>query len=170
MLKVIGYARVSTEEQARDGVSLSAQRTKVGLFCQLHDLELVRVVEDPGVSAKSLDRPGLAEVLELLDSGAADGVVIAKLDRLTRSLRDWLRLIEKYFGERVRTPRKLFSVGDSIDTRTAAGRLVLNVLMSVAQWELETISERTTIGMQRLPKASIAGRRGMGSGSTLTGA
>lgn len=146
-MKVVGYARVSTEEQARDGVSLAGQGTKIGLYCQLHELELVRTVEDAGQSAKSLDRPGLAEVLRLLDAGDVEGVVIAKLDRLTRSLRDWLSLIETYFGERVRRPRKLFSVGDSIDTRTAAGRLVLNVLMSVAQWERETIGERTAAGM-----------------------
>jgi DNA invertase Pin-like site-specific DNA recombinase len=147
-LRVVGYPRVSMEEQATHGVSLPAQRSKIDLYCQLHELELVKVVEDAGVSAKSLDRPGLSEVLAMLDNGQADGIVITKLDRLTRSLGDWLRLIETYFGERVRTPRKLFSVGDSIDTRTAAGRLVLNVLMSVAQWERETIGERTKQGME----------------------
>lgn len=147
-LRVVGYPRVSLEEQATHGLSLPAQRTKIELYCQLHELELLKVVEDPGASAKSLDRPGLTEVLRMLDSGDADGVVISKLDRLTRSLGDWLYLIENYFGERARTPRKLFSVGDSIDTRTAAGRLVLNVLMSVAQWERETIGERTSVGMQ----------------------
>jgi DNA invertase Pin-like site-specific DNA recombinase len=148
-LRVVGYPRVSAEEQAAHGVSLSAQRTKIELYCALHELDLVKVIEDAGVSAKSLDRPGLSEVLAMLDESQADGIVITKLDRLTRSLGDWLRLIETYFGERVRTPRKLFSVGDSIDTRTAAGRLVLNVLMSVAQWERETIGERTKQGMEQ---------------------
>src|SRR4029077_8639452 len=88
------------------------------------------------------DRPGIAAVLaELRRRGGAEGVVIAKLDRLTRSLRDWADLIDEFFSDR--GTRRLFSVGDSIDTRSAGGRLVLNVLMTVAQWEREVIGERT---------------------------
>ena len=68
------------------------------------------------------------------------------MDRLSRSVVDWNDLIDGYFGEKA--GKQLFSVADSIDTRTAAGRLVLNVLMSVAQWERETIGERTTAAMQ----------------------
>lgn len=68
-------------------------------------------------------------------------MVVVKLDRLTRSVADWQLLIDDYFGER--SGKQLFSVADSIDTRTAAGRLVLNVLLSVAQWERETTGERT---------------------------
>jgi DNA invertase Pin-like site-specific DNA recombinase len=67
--------------------------------------------------------------------------VVVKLDRLTRSVADWQTLIDDYFGERA--GKQLFSVNDAIDTRTAAGRLVLNVLLSVAQWERETTGERT---------------------------
>ena len=140
-MRVVGYVRVSREEQAAEGVSLAVQADKVRMFAALHDLELVDVVSDPGASAKSLDRPGLTRVLALLDSGEVEGVVVAKLDRLTRSVADLARLLDGYFGERA--GKQLFSVSDSIDTRTAAGRLVLNVLMSVAQWERETICERT---------------------------
>ena len=145
-IRVVGYVRVSTEEQAGSGVSLASQAAKVRLYAELHDLDLVALVEDPGASAKSLDRPGLAEVLGLLDSGEVAGVVVAKLDRLTRNVADLARLLEGYFDERA--GKLLFSVGDSIDTRTAAGRLVLNVLMSVAQWERETIVERTRDAMR----------------------
>ena len=84
----------------------------------------------------------------MLRKGEADGLVIAKLDRLTRSIADWQMLIDGYFGERSRYGKQLFSVGDSIDTRTAAGRLVLNVLLSVAQWEREAIGERTRDALQ----------------------
>jgi site-specific DNA recombinase len=145
LTRVVGYTRVSTEEQARDGVSLKAQREKVIGYAALYDLDLVELVEDAGESAKSLKRPGLAHVLQLLDTGQADGLVIAKLDRLTRSVRDLATLIDCYFSERA--GKQLFSVGDSIDTRTAAGRLVLNVLISVAQWEREVICERTKAGL-----------------------
>jgi site-specific DNA recombinase len=140
-LKVVGYIRCSTEEQASGGVTLDAQRSKLEQYARLHDLELVEVVADAGVSAKSLDRPGLARALGLLEAGTAGGLVVAKLDRLSRSVRDWNALIDDYFGDRA--GKTLMSVSDSIDTRTAAGRLVLNVLMSVAQWERETIVERT---------------------------
>lgn len=73
-------------------------------------------------------------------------MVITKLDRLSRSVKDWNHLIDLYFGEKA--GKQLCSVGDQIDTRTAAGRLVLNVLMSVAQWEREVIGERTADAMQ----------------------
>jgi DNA invertase Pin-like site-specific DNA recombinase len=140
-MRVVGYARVSTSEQAKDGVSLDAQVEKIGLFAKLHGLTLAEVVVDPGESAKSLDRPGLGRVLAMLAVGEVAGVVVAKLDRLTRTVADLARLLDDHFGDR--GGKQLFSVADSIDTRTAAGRLVLNVLMSVSQWEREIIAERT---------------------------
>ncbi len=142
-MKAIGYIRVSTEEQAREGVSLAAQEAKLRAYAELYDLELVRVVVDAGVSAKSLNRPGLGEALAALDNGEAEALVIAKLDRLTRSVTDWGTLIDRYFAKRC----ALLSVADQIDTRTAAGRLVLNVLVSVAQWEREAIGERTSAAL-----------------------
>ena len=145
-MKVIGYIRVSTEEQASDGVSLAAQREKLIAYAKLYDLELVEIIEDAGQSGKTLDRPGLKKALAMIRSGKAGGLLIAKLDRLSRSVVDWNTLIDSYFGERA--GKQLFSVADSIDTRTAAGRLVLNVLMSVAQWERETIGERTKDALQ----------------------
>lgn len=77
----------------------------------------------------------------MLRDGRADAVLVVKLDRLTRSVRDLGSLVENYFREGL--PWSLLSVGDSIDTRTASGRLVLNVLGSVGQWEREAGSERT---------------------------
>lgn len=140
-MRAVGYIRVSSEEQATGGVSLDAQRAKVVGYAELYGLELVALEVDAGVSAKTLERPALGRALGMIDRGQADGLVIAKLDRLSRSVADWDRLIAGYFGEKA--GRKLWSVADSIDTGTAAGRLVLNVLMSVAQWEREAIAERT---------------------------
>lgn len=145
-MRAIGYIRVSTEEQATDGVSLQAQREKVEAYAKLYDLELVEVVVDAGASAKTLDRAGLDRALGMLRTGKADGLLVAKLDRLTRSVADLNRLIEGYFGER--RGSQLWSVADSIDTRSAAGRLVLNILASVSQWERETIGERTSDALQ----------------------
>ncbi len=146
LTEVDGYVRVSTEEQSRDGLSLIHQETKIRAFCALHDLTLVDIVVDPGVSAKTLDRPGLTRILDRLRRGMIGGVVVMKLDRLTRSLRDWDSLIENFFSERA--GRTLFSIENSIDTRTAAGRMVVNMMVMVAQWERETTAERTKDALQ----------------------
>jgi DNA invertase Pin-like site-specific DNA recombinase len=140
-MRVILYARVSTTDQADNGVSLEAQEAKLRAYAALYDLAVVAVIHDAGESAKSLNRPGLQQGLAMLRRGDADGLAICKLDRLTRSVADWQVLIDVYFGER--PGKQLFSVADSIDTRTAGGRLVLNVLMSVAAWERESTAERT---------------------------
>lgn len=155
-MMVHGYARVSTEEQSRDGLSLVTQEGKIRMFCQLQELALVELVKDAGISGKTLDRPGLAIVLDDLRRGDVAGIVIAKLDRLTRSLADWSCLIDLYFNERA--GRKLFSAQDSIDTRTAGGRMVLNLLVMVAQWERETIAERTKDALQgKISRSERAG-------------
>jgi len=145
-MRVIAYARVSTMEQAEGGISLDAQMAKMTAYAGLYDLEIIESVLDPGESGKTLNRPGLRRALGLLKAGKADGLLIVKLDRLTRSIADWQDLIDAYFGER--GGKQLLSVNDSIDTRTAAGRLVLNVLITVAQWERETIGERTRDALQ----------------------
>lgn len=145
-MKVVAYTRVSTSDQAESGVSLPAQLAKTAAYASLYDLEIVETIVDQAKSAKSLDRPGLQKALGMLKAGMADGLLIVKLDRLTRSVADWQVLIDEYFGEKA--GKTLFSVTDSIDTRTAAGRLVLNVLLSVAQWERETTAERTREALQ----------------------
>ncbi len=83
---------------------------------------------------------------EMLDADEATGVIVFKLDRLTRELGDWSYLIGHYFGDRL--DKSLMSVSESIDTRTAAGRMVLNIMMTVAQWERETIVERTVVALR----------------------
>ena len=144
-MRVIAYLRVSTADQADNGVSLDAQQAKTAAYASLYGLEIVETIVD-AESAKSLAREGLQRALGLLKAGKADGLLIVKLDRLTRSVADWQVLIDDYFGEKA--GKQLFSVNDSIDTRTAAGRLVLNVLLSVAQWERETTAERTREALQ----------------------
>jgi DNA invertase Pin-like site-specific DNA recombinase len=156
-MKVLGYVRVSTEEQATNGQSLDAQKAKLEAYANLYDLELLRVIVDAGVSAKSLNRLGLQDALTILRTGEAAGLLICKLDRLSRSVKDWNTLIDGWFGEKA--GKQLFSVADSIDTRTAAGRLVLNVLMSVAQWEREIIGERTKDALQhKIKKGERCGK------------
>jgi len=142
-MKAIGYVRVSTEKQADFGVSLEAQSEKVRAMVVVQDAELVEVIIDAGESAKSLNRPGMARLLSLVDAGAVDAVIIAKLDRLTRSVKDLAELLERFTRRGV----SLVSVAESLDTGTAAGRLVLNIMVSVSQWEREAIGERTRDAM-----------------------
>jgi site-specific DNA recombinase len=136
--RVAAYLRVSTERQAERGQSLEVQREAIRRYAELYDLEIAAWITDPGASAKSLRRPGLDRLRGMLRSGEVEGVVVSRLDRLTRSVRDLGRLLE----ELSKHEASLLSVGEQIDTRSAAGRMILNVLTSIAQWERETIGER----------------------------
>ena len=118
--RTVAYLRVSTEKQADHGVSLEAQRAKVAAYAQLYDLELVDIVVDAGASAKTLEREGLQRALAMLRAGRADALLVVKLDRLTRSVRDLGDMVEEYFAS---GRWALLSVGEQVDTRTAAGRL-----------------------------------------------
>ena len=154
--KAVGYIRVSTEQQADGGVSLDAQRARVEAMAVVGGYELVSIEVDAGVSASTLERPGLQAALAALENGDADTLLIVKLDRLTRSVRDLDTLLTTYFAERF----CLVSAGESIDTSTAAGRMVLNILMSVSQWEREAIGERTAAAMQhKIARGEYTGGR-----------
>lgn len=142
MSGVIIYARVSTDQQAEQGVSLDAQVARCQAYADLYELRVVATITDAR-SGKSLDRPGWAQAAALLHEGKADGVVIAKLDRLTRSLRDLDTLLTTYFAGDV----ALHCIAERVDTSSASGRLCLNMLMSVSQWEREVIGERTTAAL-----------------------
>jgi site-specific DNA recombinase len=146
MTKTIAYLRVSTEEQATSGVSLEVQRARCEAYAGLYDLELTEVIIDAGVSAKTLKRPGLTRALELLKRGEVSALLVMKLDRLTRSVRDLATLLDLFTDGR----RALLSVGEQIDTRSASGRMVLNVLTSIAQWEREAIGERTKAALDHM--------------------
>jgi DNA invertase Pin-like site-specific DNA recombinase len=153
-MRAVGYVRVSTEQQAQEGVSLDAQRTRIEAHCVSQEITLVDLITDDGYSAASLKRPGLQAALRMLSEGKADAIVVLKLDRLTRSVKDLGDLCDTYFREAL--PFYLLSVCDAIDTRSAGGKLILNVLMSVAQWEREAISERTQEAMAELKRQGVS--------------
>jgi site-specific DNA recombinase len=143
-MRAIGYVRVSTDKQADHGVSLEAQQEKVRAMATVHSAELVDVVVDAAESAKSLDRPGMEQVLAKVRAGTIDMVIVAKLDRLTRSVKDLAVLLELFQRRNV----SLVSVAEALDTGSAAGRLLLNIMVSVSQWEREAIGERTRDAMR----------------------
>lgn len=149
-MKLIGYVRVSTTEQAKDGASLDAQEADISNYCALYEHELIHVIRDEGESGKSLQRPGVQEAIELVESGSADGLIITKLDRLSRSVRDLLEVAESRLKD-----KSIISVREQFDTTTAAGRLVFNMLASVAQWERETIADRVSQTLQYLKSKGV---------------
>src|SRR5271169_4155055 len=138
-MKTIGYVRVSTDKQAERGSSLEAQAEKIRAMALVQGAELSDIIVESGESAKSLNRPGMTRLLALVDAGKVRAVIVAKLDRFTRSVKDLCELLERFERKGV----ALVSVAESLDTGSAAGRLVLNIMAAVSQWEREAIGERT---------------------------
>jgi DNA invertase Pin-like site-specific DNA recombinase len=134
-MNAIGYIRVSTDKQ---DISPEAQRAKIEAMARVHDFTVIDIIEDRE-SAKSLDRKGMSVLREKVRLRACEAVIIAKLDRLTRSVVDLNLLIAEF----ERADVALISVAESLDTKSAAGRLVMNIMASVSQWEREAIGERT---------------------------
>jgi DNA invertase Pin-like site-specific DNA recombinase len=135
---VVGYIRVSTDEQAESGLGLAAQRSAIEAECARRGWTLVAVYED-ALSGKSLNRPGMAAALIAVESGAASTIVVAKLDRLSRSLVDFATLMARAQAGRW----NLVALDLGIDLTTAAGEFMANVMASAAQWERRIIGQRT---------------------------
>jgi len=142
--RIIGYCRCSTAEQSTEGYSLDVQRSKITAYCELNDLNIVDIVEDAGFSGKSLDRPGIQDVLKRLRNDEADTLVILKLDRLSRSTRDVLHMVELI----ERHNWELHSIAERLDTSSASGRFTISLLSSLAQLEAEVLSERTSSALK----------------------
>lgn len=138
-MRVLGYVRVSTDEQSDSGAGLEAQRRAIVAECERRGWHLVEVVEDAGFSAKDLKRPGIQAALHALQAGDATALVAAKLDRLSRSMIDFTGLMA--------TAQKqgwaLVALDCAVDTTTPAGEAMANVLATFAQFERRLISQRT---------------------------
>lgn len=151
-MKAIGYVRVSTEDQVREGVSLDAQEARLRAFCEAKGWNLVEVVRDEGRSAKDLNRPGLQRILAELPKRQRgfDTILVVKLDRLTRSVKDLGTLMDAFKRARV----GLTAIQEAVDTTSATGELFYNIVASISQWERRVIGERT--------KAALHHRRAQG--------
>lgn len=129
-----------------------AQLARLQAYCEaMRPGEEVRVVVDEGVSAKSLDRPALNGLLADCRARRVSSVVVLKVDRLTRSVRDLADLLDLFEKSNV----ALCSLSESLDTSTASGRLMLNLLASVSQWEREAIAERTSFALAHAAVATF---------------
>jgi len=138
-VRVLAYVRVSSEEQADSRAGLEAQRAAIQRECEKRGWEIVDVVEDAGYSAKDLRRPGVRGALEELERGGADALVVAKLDRLSRSMLDFTSVMAKAQKE----GWALVALDCAVDTTTPAGEAMAHVLATFAQFERRLIGERT---------------------------
>jgi DNA invertase Pin-like site-specific DNA recombinase len=135
---MVGYVRVSTEEQADSGLGLAAQRSAVVAEAERRGWTLVAIHEDD-LSGKNLDRPGLAAALADVETGRAAGIIVSKLDRLSRSLRDFADLMARAQSR----GWNLVALDLGVDLSTPAGEFMANVMASAAQWERRIIGQRT---------------------------
>jgi DNA invertase Pin-like site-specific DNA recombinase len=150
-IRACGYIRVSTEEQAISGAGLEAQRAAIVSEVERRGWELIGIFEDAGASGKSLaGRLGLAAAIEAVEKGDADTLVVAKLDRLSRSLLDFAGLLD-------RSRRKSWSLValDLVDTTTPAGELMAHILATFSQFERRLIGERTRLALAQKQREGV---------------
>lgn len=143
MKKVAIYVRVSTARQDLEGYSIPLQKERLIAYCKAKGWVVAGVFVDPGHSGSSLDRPGITALMEGVEAGKYDIVLVYKLDRLSRSQKDTLYLIEDVF---MANKTDFVSMQESFDTSTIFGRAMVGILSVFAQMERETITERTLMG------------------------
>ena len=143
--KIAGlYIRVSTEDQAREGFSLPEQEKRLRTMCEYKGYEIYKVYEERGISAKTGNyRPEFEELLQDIRDKKVNTIVVLKLDRLTRSVADW----EKILTFLEENDAYLDCANDDINTTNANGKMISRILTSVSQQEIERTSERTKIGL-----------------------
>ena len=138
------YMRVSTEDQEREGFSLSEQKERLEAYCKFNGYKIIEYYTDAGISAKTGNfRPEYDRMLEDGKEGKINMIIALKLDRITRSSKDWESLMD--YLEKFSV--NIAFVNDDINTTTANGKMVSRIMMSVSQNEIERTSERTKIGL-----------------------
>lgn len=144
-MRVIGYLRVSTTDQ---DYGIEVQRSAIEAEAERRGWEVEWVI-DQGETGKHADRPGLARALAMLDRGEADALVVSRLDRLSRSVVDFGSILRRATRPRGRKakPWGLVALDIGIDMTQPTGRLVAHILIAVAEWEGDIISERTRAGL-----------------------
>lgn len=145
-MRAVGYIRVSTQEQAREGISLEMQAHKITQYARLHEMQLIDIVRDEGISAKSIEaRPGVLRVLDMVSSRQVEAVIVFKLDRLARNTRQALEMADLMRKKGV----ALHSITEKLDTDSAIGEFFFTLMASLAQMERKLTGERIKATMDR---------------------
>lgn len=159
-IKVALYPRVSSHEQV-EGYSIGEQIERLTKYCEAMEWEIFKIYTDPGYSGGNIDRPGLQEMIKDVRAGKVQKVVVYKLDRLSRSQKDTMLLIEDEF---LAHGVDFVSMSENFDTSTPFGRAMIGILAVFAQLERENIKERTMIGKEARAKE---GKWGGGSSEPI---
>lgn len=146
------YIRVSTQEQASEGYSIGEQNDRLVKYCEAQGWIVYKVYSDPGFSGGSLDRPGLRSLISDVTADKVNKVVVFKLDRLSRSQKDTLYLIEDIF---LKNDVDFVSMTENFDTGTPLGRAMIGILSVFAQLEREQIKERMSMGKEGRAKSGL---------------
>jgi len=144
--KAIGYIRVSKEEAGKTKISPGQQKASIIAFCKSQNWNLIEVSEDRGKSGKDLKRPKLQKILKEIEERKFDVLVVWKIDRLTRKLRDLLKLLETFEAKGI----GLKSITEPIDTTTGMGKAFIQMVGVFAELEWNTTSERNKAIAQNL--------------------
>lgn len=140
------YLRVSTEEQAKEGFSIAAQREKLTHYAFANDWDIVDFYIDDGISGKNIkDRPDMVRLLQDVENGKVNNVLVYKIDRLTRSTKNLIELVE-FFND---LGCDFNSIMESIDTSSATGRMFIKIVGIFAEFERENLAERVTFGYEQ---------------------
>ncbi len=146
MVRVAIYTRVSTEDQAKEGFSLAAQEERLRAYCQARGWEIAGTYRDDGHSGRNVKRPAYQKMLE--ERERWDTILVLKMDRIHRNSRHFMEMMEQ-LGE---SGKDFVSATESLDTTTAMGRFVMDIIQRIAQLESEQIGERVYIGMSQKAK------------------
>jgi len=147
------YIRVSTDEQSREGYSLRAQEEKLRSYAQLKDWHIYSVYADEGISGKDIEsRPAIKQLIADVESGKITNVLVYKIDRLTRSTKNLIELVELFNNHQC----AFNSLIESIDTASATGRMFLKIVGIFAEFERENLAERLRLGFERKVKEGYA--------------
>jgi|JI10StandDraft_1071094.scaffolds.fasta_scaffold95715_5 site-specific DNA recombinase len=139
-MRVVIYTRVSSGEQAQDGVSLENQLMKCRIYCQYKDMEIIEEITDEGVSGKKTDkRPGFVRIMDLVKNRECDAVVVYSLSRFCRNTAGTITAIEQMNKKDV----AFHSLTENIDTTTAVGKLFLSMIAAFSEFECNITGERT---------------------------
>jgi len=143
------YIRVSTEEQAKDGFSIRAQEEKLRSYAIAKDWHIFNVYADEGISGKDIDgRPAVRQLIADVTDKKINNVLIYKIDRLTRSTKNLIELVELFNKNNC----AFNSLSESIDTGSATGRMFLKIMGIFAEFERENLAERVKLGLERKAK------------------
>ncbi len=146
------YIRVSTDAQREEGYSIDAQKEMLTAYCVSKSINEYEYYIDGGYTGSNLERPALKMLIEDIKADKISCVLVYKLDRLSRSQKDTLYLIEDVFNPH---GVDFVSLNESMDTSTPLGRLMLGILSAFAQLERENIRERTRMGMKERVKSGF---------------